>query len=54
MPDRDPTSMPNALPEKHKPYSTPRLLEYGEVRELTAGGTGSAVETSSAGKVRSG
>jgi hypothetical protein len=46
MPDRDPTSVPNASPEKHKPYSTPCLLEYGEVRELTAGGTGNALEAS--------
>lgn len=26
-------------------YRTPRLLVYGEVRELTAGGTGNAIES---------
>lgn len=35
-----------------KPYDSPHLLVYGEVRELTAGGTGNAVEPSSGQKVR--
>lgn len=27
-----------------KPYSTPRLIFFGDVRQLTAGGTGNAAE----------
>ena len=28
-----------------RPYQTPQLLVYGAVKDLTAGGTGSVVET---------
>jgi hypothetical protein len=33
----------NRAPER-RPYRAPSLVVYGEVRELTAGGTGNAAE----------
>lgn len=31
-------------PPERRPYRAPSLVVYGEVRELTAGGTGNAAE----------
>lgn len=33
-----------------RPYTSPRLLSYGRVRELTAGGSGSVTEAAAMNK----
>jgi hypothetical protein len=46
----DTAPVPPGTPRR--PYFSPRLLVYGAVRELTAGGTGHAVETSQSQRYR--
>lgn len=38
---------PRSVKRTQRPYRTPRLRKYGQVSELTAGGSGSANENSS-------
>ncbi len=48
------TEQPTAKAQKTRtrPYHPPRLVMYGVVRELTAGGSGNAQESSSGNKRR--